>query len=309
MQAPVQDRWALCEQAMGCRCPPGMISSDDDCQYCLLSSVPWFALPGQTTKRGSLWTLRVSMCRLSRVAAAAQPGLSRATERMLPTHLALVDDDPEFGDYLAGFLRERGVEVSVFRDGASLLTCAEPFEFPFYLLDLGLPGIDGMELLRVLRRRSAAGVLVLSGRMDADAFELALQAGADMYLAKPVRFEQVALVIEAVHRRELAARAGAAQWRLDRRSGQLIAPDGARVELSDHDLRVLECFVDAQGATVGRDALMQRLGQAGQSASDNLLHATIYRLRRRIEKATPLIVPLQSQARVGYVFRATLAAS
>jgi DNA-binding response OmpR family regulator len=225
---------------------------------------------------------------------------------MLPSQLALVDDDAEFGDYLGGFLRERGVDVSVFHDSAELLTASRPFDFPFYVLDLTLPDVDGLELLRILRRRSTAGVLVVSGRLAPDVFESALQAGADMYLAKPIRFEQVALAIKAVHRREQAARTGAASWRLDRRGQVLLAPDGTRIEVSETDLLVLECFLDAQGGTVARDTLKQRLKHGDQDDADNLLHATIYRLRRRIEKATPMMVPLQSQTRVGYIFKATL---
>ena len=114
---------------------------------------------------------------------------------MLPKTLALVDDDQDFTDYLASYLRDRGVQVDVFADSASLLTSPGVFDFEFYVLDIGLPGIDGIELLKVLRRRTDAGVLVVSGRMAPDAFELSISAGADMYLSKPVRFEQVALAI------------------------------------------------------------------------------------------------------------------
>jgi two-component system OmpR family response regulator len=228
---------------------------------------------------------------------------------MLPSTLALVDDDPEFRDFLASFLRDRGVNVSAFADGAGLLTSPEVFDFQFYVLDLTLPGVDGLELLRILRHRTLAGVLVVSGRLAPDVFESVITAGADMHLAKPVRFEQVALAITAVWRREAAARATSDFWKLDRRAKLLVAPDGSRVELSETDLTMLDCFLEAHGGTVGRDKLKQALGSDLAEDSDNLLHATIYRLKRRIEKATPILVPLQSQARVGYVFRGRLVAA
>lgn len=97
-------------------------------------------------------------------------------------------------------------------------------------------------------------------------------------------------------------------WRLDRRVGQLIAPDGARVELSDADRSLLECFVEANGDVVPRDVLLQRLGRGEGAESTGGLNATVFRLRRRIERATPATVPLQTKSGVGYAFRAPLKA-
>lgn len=225
---------------------------------------------------------------------------------MLPKKLALVDDDRDFSEFLAQHLRSQGCPVKVFRDSNDLLADRDAFDFDFYLVDLMLPGVDGLELLRILRRRTQAGILVVSGRLAPDVFDRAITAGADMYLAKPVRLEQVALAIHAVYRRMVAAQELTTVWRLDSTASELIAPDGARVSLSDKDLSVMECFADADGATVTRDELHQRLRPGEAEDGGNLLHASIYRLRRRIERATPLVVPLQSQARLGYVFRATL---
>lgn len=226
---------------------------------------------------------------------------------MLPQTLALVDDDLEFSEFLALDLRSRGLEVKVYADSSDLLADPDGFRFDFYVLDLSLPGVDGVELIRILRRRTSAGVLVVSGRLAPDVFEAVITAGADMYLAKPVGFNQVALAVRAVQRRAVAAREQVQSWRLDRRASELIAPDGAKVSLSASDLAVMECFLESAGEPVTRETLRQRLGRDSPDHPDNLLHATIYRLRRRIERATPMVVPLQSQSRVGYVFRGTLA--
>lgn len=226
---------------------------------------------------------------------------------MLPSTLALIDDDVEFTEFLSQYLRERGVAVDVFGDSNRFLAHTTPYDYDFYVVDLMLPGIDGIDLIKVLRLRSQAGVLVISGRLAPDVFAQVVDAGADMYLAKPVQFEQVALAIKAVQRRAAKSAPQASPWQLDRRAKQLIAPDGAIVDLSETDQRVLECFVEANGADVTRESLRQRLGQEDHESSDGL-NATIYRLRRRIEKATPVVVPLQSKSRVGYVFRAPLRA-
>jgi two-component system OmpR family response regulator len=227
---------------------------------------------------------------------------------MLPKTLALIDDDREFAEFLSQFLMDQGISVDVFADSNDLLTQDDPYRYDFYLVDLHLPGIDGANLIKLLRRRSAAGIVVVSGQLGPQVFTSVMTAGADMYLAKPVKFEQVAIAIKAVQRRAVAASVGNSLWRLDRRAQQLLAPDGVRVDLSEIDIAVVECFVTANGETVSREALLTRLGQGGESESANSLKATIYRLRRRIEKATPAAVPLQSKSRIGYVFRAPLQA-
>ena len=229
---------------------------------------------------------------------------------MHPKTLALIDDDKEYVEYLANHLRESGTQVDVFTDSNDLLAEQDPYGYDFYVVDLMLPGIDGVDLIRVLRRRSNAGMLVVSGRLAPDVFQQVINAGADMYLAKPVQFEQVALAVKAVHRRVNSAQTQNTAWKLDRRAAQLIAPDGARIDLSDGDLALIECFLESRGEVVSREQLRQRLGLKADSgdASDGL-NATIYRLRRRIERVTPTLVPLQSKSRIGYQFRAPLLAA
>lgn len=225
---------------------------------------------------------------------------------MYPTTVALIDDDPEYAEYLAQHLSGEGMSVDVYRDSRDLLAATDAYDYDFYLVDLMLPGIDGVELIKVLRKRSNAGVLVVSGRLAPDVFRQVVDAGADMYLAKPVQFEQVVLAIQAVQRRVGSGAPAQTPWKFDRRARQLVAPDGVRVDLSDADVLVLECFAQAEGGTVTRETLRQRLGREPDAGGTDGLNAIIYRLRRRIERATPSLVPLQSRSRVGYVFRAPL---
>lgn len=225
---------------------------------------------------------------------------------MLPKSLALIDDDVDFTDAFSSFLRDHGVEVRVFADSSDLLASESPFGYEFYVVDLMLPGVVGDELIRILRRRTDAGVLVVSGKVGASTFEGVVDAGADMYLEKPVSLEQILLVIKALQRRAIMRGQREQSWSVDLRASQLLAPDGAKVDLSETDLTVLRCFLDADGGIVTRETLIQRLGRDDANTLDNTLHATIYRLRRRIEKASKSLVPLQSEPRVGYIFRAPL---
>ena len=228
---------------------------------------------------------------------------------MLPKTLALVEDDLEFRSGLCRYLAEMGIEVEPFADSNELLAHERAFDFEFYVTDLMLPGVQGTELIKVLRRRSNAGVVVVSGRLAPDTFKEAITAGADMYLSKPVQFDQIALVIAAVQRRIGVGEPHQNAWRLDRRARQLVAPDGALIDLSEADCALMECFVEAKGEVVSRETLLQRLGKAEDQGATGGLNATIFRLRRRIERATPATVPLQTKSGIGYVFNAPLASA
>lgn len=225
--------------------------------------------------------------------------------RTAPRTLALVDDDADHSQYLAAHLAELGVAVQAFGTSEALLICPQPYDFDFYVLDLMLPGIDGLSLLRLLRQRSDAGVLVVSGKVAHDVFDSVIAAGADMHLAKPVTNEQIALAMHGVYRRSGRHSTQAAAWQLDAARALLLTPEGTPIDLSRSDLSVLTCLLEAAGETVSRDTLAACLGIAPEDDA-NLLSATIYRLRRRIERATQALAPLQAKSRAGYVFRAPL---
>jgi DNA-binding response OmpR family regulator len=227
---------------------------------------------------------------------------------MLPKTLALVDDDQEYLDYLSQHLREQGVSVDAFADSNRLLAHPGAYTYEFYVLDLMLPGVDGVELIKVLRLRTQAGILVVSGRLGSEVFDQVLTAGADMYLTKPVNFAQVTLAVHAVRRRMGSISQSSPSWCLDGRARRLLAPDGATVDLSDGDMKLVECFVGAGGAVVSRETLQSAMGRDASEESTDGVYAAIFRLRRRIERATPGNVPLQAKSKVGYIFRATLTA-
>lgn len=226
---------------------------------------------------------------------------------MLPATLTIVDDDADYREYLAEHLRRQGMRVRTFADSNHLLADASPFGDAFYIIDLMLPGVGGEELIRIMRLRSDAGVLVITGKAEAGVFEDVLTAGADMHLAKPVSLEQITLAIGAVYRRIVRQRDSSQRaWMLDTDRQRLHSPEGEVIELGDNDVTILSCFPAADGSVVTREVLCEHLGRPVLDTSDNGLHAMIYRLRRRIEKVTGAVVPLQSQSRVGYVFKAPI---
>jgi DNA-binding response OmpR family regulator len=216
-----------------------------------------------------------------------------------------VEDDRDFGDCLSQFLRVRGIQTIWFSSVEELLRNPDPYGFDFYILDLMLPGTDGLNLLQMLRRRSDVGILVVSGKLGSDVFEQVIGAGADMHLAKPATFEQILMAVSAVFRRSAPLASRQDVWRLDEAAGQLVAPDGALMDLSPTDLSVLQCLLSANGEAVSRAVLSEHIGLSADD-DPNLLAATIYRLRRKIERTTTSLVPLQHKSRQGYAFRARL---
>ncbi len=231
--------------------------------------------------------------------------VQRQHDSMLPSRTCILDGDVHYSQELGACLDGKGIEVRTFSDSGAFLTSVDAFDHDFYLIDLDLPGVDGLEVVRLLRRRSEAGIVVVSSRPGDAVLDDALKAGADMLLAKPVPFERTLLAIQAVARRCLAIRPSLT-WCLNRGTRTLKTPQGVNVALLEVDVRMLECFVDTDGAPVQRDVICARLGRDADVANQNGLHAAIYRLRRRIEQATEEVVPLQSKPRVGYHFRGRL---
>jgi two-component system, OmpR family, response regulator len=228
---------------------------------------------------------------------------------MLPKNLCVIDDDREYTEFLVQYMQSQGVPVTRYLDSNEALASEGVFDHGFYVIDLKLPGIDGLDVVRLLRRRSDAGIIVVSGKVGDTVFDEVLNAGADMFLAKPVRFEQILLAVKAVERRTAARTQASEVWRLNTQAMLLNTPKKVAVRLSETDLTLMRCFLEADGATVTQATLFERLGKEQTSESDNWLHATVYRLRRRLEQSTDEPVPLQSKPRVGYVFRAKLAAA
>jgi DNA-binding response OmpR family regulator len=195
-----------------------------------------------------------------------------------------------------------GAELRRFRDSDAFLLSPDPYGHGAYVVEDGQTGVGGLDLLRLVRRASAAPVVFLSATPDAH-FVAALEAGADMVLPIDAPKPHVEAALASLLRRRQPARRG--HWTLDAAREVLVAPEGGRVTVNGTDLTILQCFAQAGGQVLGRDELMLALWGRTDEALHNALHATVYRLRRRIRDAGGE-VPLQAVAGVGYVFRGRL---
>jgi two-component system, OmpR family, response regulator len=214
-------------------------------------------------------------------------------------NICIVDDDADFVEFLSQYLSVRGFVSVGFRTAEALLKSENLSSFDFYILDLGLPGIDGVDLITLIRGETSAGILVISGRMGADAFNSALTAGADMFVNKPIRFDQVYNAIASVCRRSSLKSTVSSPWKLDIRRSQFISPSGSVVDLTPVELKMLRSLCDDTNEPMSRQTLADAAGII-QNSDDRNLDSAIFRLRRKIEKDTNQPSPLKTVHGLGY---------
>jgi DNA-binding response OmpR family regulator len=216
-----------------------------------------------------------------------------------PARFCIVDDDSEFVEFLSDYLRARGSEARAWESAESFIGAAQIPDHDFFIIDLNLERMDGVDLIALIRAQSTKGILVVSGRMGPDAFNSALAAGADMFINKPVRFDQIHHAAASVSRRidlEQTKRDGF--WMLDPDKEEMISPEGTAVRLSPTEIRIM-IVLNAAGITpVPREQL---LGSESDSFEANRnLDAALFRLRRKIEKETELRPPFRTVHGFGF---------
>lgn len=197
----------------------------------------------------------------------------------------IVEDDPMIGEEVRLGLGQLGIVADWVRDGALGLQCAltEPFEA--MLLDIGLPRMGGMEVLRELRARGQSLPVLLVTAHDALADRVAgLDAGADDYVIKPFDMEELAARLRAAVRRrsghaDPVLRSGAIALHPDTRR---VTRDGVAVNLSAREFALLELLMRRPGAPLSRSQLEDRLLGWGEEVSSNALEVNIHHLRRKL---------------------------
>lgn len=226
----------------------------------------------------------------------------------------LVEDDEGAARVVLRVLQEFEFLVEWFKDGASVLRKLKTERPDLCILDLGLPDMDGIGLIRQLAVLDNCGVLVLTGRDHPFDRVMGLEMGSDDYVVKPFEpRELVARVRSILRRRQAGGRSGAPSarrfasflgWTLDCAANTLRAPDGTPHLLSTAETQVLREFVERPHQILTREQL---LGQRDLSPLDRSIDVRISRIRRKIEEdpQNPRIIKTVYGA--GYLFAAAVA--
>ncbi|BEV71129.1 MULTISPECIES: response regulator [unclassified Paludibacterium] len=207
----------------------------------------------------------------------------------MPRRILLVDDDPELTRLLGDYLKQQGYLVSIAADGEQMRAqCAEQ-KPDMIILDLMLPGEDGLSLCRSLRAESTLPILMLTARGDDIDRIIGLEMGADDYLPKPFNPRELLARVKSILRRsqsgELASKARQllfAGRTLDLGARHLIGADGVVVPLTGAEFTLLCLLAEHPNHVLSRDQLLD--GLAGREASpfDRTVDVLISRIRRRL---------------------------
>ena len=217
--------------------------------------------------------------------------------------LLLIDDDTELCSLLVEFLKGEGFTVECAHDGPRGLERALHGGFNLVILDVMLPGLDGFEILRRLRKESRVPVLMLTARgQDVDRI-IGLELGADDYLPKPFNPRELVARVRAILRRyepqaTTAARIEVNGVALDPATRK-VTVDGRPADLTTFEFDILEVLMRAAGRVVSRDELMESLYSRKATAFDRSIDMHISHIRRKLETNRPFIKTIRS---TGYQF-------
>jgi two-component system, OmpR family, response regulator len=229
-------------------------------------------------------------------------------------HVLVVDDDGEIRKLLGEYLRKAGYRVTAVADGKAMWQALEAAHPEVVVLDVMLPGDDGLTLCRDLRARSQVPIIMLTARGEETDRIVGLEMGADDYLAKPFSPRELLARIKSVLRRartlpdnlrpEPARTLRFAGWRLDMAARNLTSPQGVVVALSGAEHKLLSIFLTHPRRVLTRDQLMDLMRGREAYPLDRSIDVQVSRLRRRLQddaKEPALIKTVRGE---GYVLSA-----
>src|ERR671918_1821112 len=224
----------------------------------------------------------------------------QATGRVL-----VVEDDEAIADVLRRTLRQEGHEVRTAADGVDALRAAEEFVPDLVILDLGLPGLDGVEVCRRLRAESDVPILILTARADLDDRVEGLDSGADDYLVKPFERQELLARMRALMRRRpprgsAALVVGDLRLNPDTRE---VSRGERKIELTNREFELLEYLMRNERLVVSRERLLEEVWGYDPMAMTNTIDVFISNLRRKLEGGDEDRV-LHTKRGAGYVLRA-----
>jgi DNA-binding response OmpR family regulator len=226
-------------------------------------------------------------------------------------HILVVDDQQEICDLVREYLADEGFHVSTANDGAGLREEMARSKVDLVILDLMLPGEDGLQLARELRGESDIGIIMLTGRSETVDRIIGLEMGADDYLPKPFHLRELLARVRSVMRRaasRAAERSGGerprvrfADWILDLSSRELLSPAGADVRLTG-EFELLAALVNHANQVLSRDRLLDLSRHREAGPFDRTIDVQVGRLRRKLEDDPKNPTMIKTVRGGGYMF-------
>lgn len=208
-------------------------------------------------------------------------------------HVLIVDDHRDIRDVLSRYLRTNGYRVTAAENAIAARKVLKTNAIDLAVVDVMMPGEDGLNLTRSIRTESAMPVIILTARSEDVDRIVGLEIGADDYLAKPCNPRELLARIAAVLRRTrgLASRPGASApqrirfgtWLLDMNRRELVSAGGTVLPLSAGEFRLLQAFIERPNMALSRDQLLDLTRGRSLEAFDRSIDSAISRLRRKIE--------------------------
>ena len=209
-------------------------------------------------------------------------------------HILVVDDHSEIRDLLKRFLEQHGMRVSCARDGKEMKRLLDEREFDLLVLDLMMPGEDGLTLCRELRVKSRLPIIMLTAMGEETDRIIGLEMGADDYLSKPFNPRELLARIKAVMRRTQAEIQPVPEaltrdlrfdrWLLDINRRELVDEEGVGLSLSTAEFDLLRVFLERPQRVLSRDQLLDLARGREAVAFDRAIDTLVSRLRRKLER-------------------------
>ncbi len=230
-------------------------------------------------------------------------------------HVIVCDDEEDLRETVGEYLERRGHQVTLAADGSALDTILdERDDVAIVLLDINMPGEDGLSVLRRLRAERDIAVIMLTAADEVVDKIVGLEMGADDYLSKPVDLRELEARVKAVMRRaekrvqdlgaeqNLGEKVKFSGFTVDLSAARLYNEAGEEIALTAMEFRLLKVFIENRGRVLNRDQLLELAHDRGWDPFDRSIDIRISRLRRKIEKIPSKPEIIRTVRSIGYVF-------
>lgn len=229
-------------------------------------------------------------------------------------HIVVCDDEPDVRETVAEYLRGKDFSVTAVDGGEALRAIIARQHVDVVILDLRMPGEDGLSLARHLRERSGVAIIMLTGSTEVIDRVVGLEVGADDYVAKPVDLRELLARVKAVLRRTsgrepstgavLAQRSRVEFGRcvLDLETHKLFGSNGAEIAITPMEFSLLKAFAGHRGRILNRDQLLELAHDRSSDPFDRSIDIRISRLRKKIERNPSKPEVIRTIRGVGYLF-------